>query len=225
MLVAIHQLHYLPWLRYFEKIARSDVFIVLDNIQFTKNGWQNRNMVKTANGVVLLTVPVQAFAGCRLDQVVINDKAPWRKKHWRTIAQAYGKAPYFDDHAPFLEGVYANSWSCLNDLNRYMLEYFTKALGVDTRLVYGSDLRVSGAASERLINLIRAVGGDEYYTGEYAARTYLDVPRFECAGIPIRVQEWESAEYPQLHGEFVADLSIVDLLLNTGPESSSILLK
>jgi hypothetical protein len=108
MLVGIHQLHYLPWLRYMEKIARCDVFVVLDNIQFNKNGWQNRNRIKTAQGEVLLTVPVVAKAGQRLDEVLIQNTEPWGEKHWRTIEQSYRRAPYFRDYAGFLEETYGS---------------------------------------------------------------------------------------------------------------------
>ena len=224
MLVGIHQLHYLPWLRYFEKIARSDVFIVLDDIQFTKNGWQNRNKVKSASGVTLLTVPVRAKLGQTLDQVQINNAAPWRKKHWRTIQQCYAKAPHFNDYAAFLEQTYAREWECLNALNRHMLEYFIRVLGIAARVEYASELDVPGAATERLVNLVKAVGGDSYYTGAFALESYLDVSLFEEAGVEIEVQEWRRPEYPQTHGDFAPDLAIVDLLMNCGPDSLDILM-
>ncbi len=225
MRVAIHQLHYLPWLRYIEKIARSEIFIVLDSVQFTKNDWQNRNKVKTAAGATLLTVPVIERLGQNLTEVRIQDGAPWRRKHWRTIEQAYGKAPYFKRHAPFLEATYAQPWERLNDLNRHMLEYVVGALGIGTRLVYASDLDAPGMASERLVNLVKAVGGDCYYTGAFALEQYLDTTLFEAAGIGFEVQHWHAPEYPQLHPPFVRDLAIVDLMMNCGPGSLRVLME
>jgi len=224
MLVGIHQLHYLPWLRYFEKIARSDVFIVLDNIQFSKNGWQNRNKVKTAAGVTLLTVPVVCSLGDTLDQVRINTKAPWRKKHWATIRQAYGKAPHFDEHAPFLEATYAQQWEFLNDINRHVLDYFVATLDIDTTIVYASTLDVPGSATERLVNLVRAVGGNQYYSGAFALDAYLDRDMLDDAGIRVVIQDWHAPTYPQLHGPFIPDLSALDLLMNTGPDALQILM-
>ncbi len=224
MLVGIHQLHYLPWLRYFAKIARSDVFIELDNIQFTKNGWQNRNKVKTDRGATLLTVPVLVGLGDTLDRVRINNNAPWRRKHWSTIQQSYGKAPYFADHADFLADTYDREWELLNDLNRHMLEYFIGALGIDTRIKYASALDVPGTATERLVNLVQAVGGDRYYSGAFALDAYLDADIFARAGIDVVIQDWRAPTYPQLYGDFVPDLSIVDLLMNTGPDSLNILM-
>ncbi len=224
IIAGIHQLHYLPWLRYFEKIARTDTFIVLDNIQFNKNGWQNRNRVKTSAGATLLTVPVYEHYQQFLHEVRINNTVPWRKKHWATLEQAYRKAPYFNDHAPFLQATYAREWETLNALNRHMLEYFLQALGIPTRICYSSDLDVPGTATERLIHLIRAVGGTAYYSGAHALDAYLDAQALEAAGITLVLQHWEPPCYPQLHGAFLPDLSIVDLLMNGGPRALAILL-
>lgn len=224
MRVGIHQPHYLPWLRYFEKIARCDVFIVLDNIQYSKNGWQNRNKVKTADGATLLTVPVHDALGESLDSVRIDDSQPWRKKHWRTIQQAYAKAPYLSMYTDSLSSVYERPWEYLNELNRHMLELFVKAIGIDTRIVHASELNVPGVATERLINLIRTVGGNRYYSGAYALDAYLDADSLERAGIALDLQQWTAPVYPQGHGTFIPDLSIVDLLLNCGPGSRNILL-
>ncbi|HRI89904.1 MAG TPA: WbqC family protein [Candidatus Hydrogenedentes bacterium] len=223
MLCAIHQLHYLPWLRYFDKIARADTFIVLDNIQFNKNGWQNRNKVKTSAGATLLTVPVIAPLACDLHAVRIDDTQPWRKKHWATISQHYRKAPYFATHAPFLEEVYAREWQYLNALNRTMLDYFIGAIGLTTRVVYSSELPVPGIATERLVNLLQAVGARTYYSGAYALEQYLDIALLDAAGISLKLQDWTAPVYPQLHGEFVPELSVLDLLMNCGADSRRIL--
>lgn len=224
MLVGIHQLHYLPWLRYFEKIARSDVFVALDDIQYSKNGWQNRNKVKTSAGATLLTVPIFERLGQRLDEVRIDNSLPWRRKHWRTIEQAYHKAPHFADYASFLEETYARDWEMLNDLNFHMLEGFLAALLIDTPVARSSHLRVPGKATERLIELIEAVDGDCYYSGAYALDAYLDANQLASAGIGLELQEWRAPVYPQLYGEFLPDLSILDLLMNCGSDSLPILL-
>ena len=224
MRVGIHQPHYLPWLRYFEKIARCDVFVVLNTVQYSKNGWQNRNRIKTASGTTLLTVPVHAPFGERLSEVRVQTDKPWRKKHWRTIAQNYAKAPAFEEHRPFIEDAYGRDWQTLDDLNAHMLAYFLSALEITTEVVYASDLDVPGDATERLVNLVRAVGGDRYYSGAYALDAYLDTEAFEKAAIALDLQQWRAPEYPQLHGAFEPDLAILDLLLNCGDESLGVLL-
>jgi len=224
MLVGIHQLHYLPWLRYFEKIAHSDVFIVLDDIQYSKNGWQNRNKVKTAAGVTLLTTPVIEKFGQGLHEVRIDNSTPWRRKHWRTLEQAYRKAPFFSEYAGFLEETYSREWEWLNELNYHMLDGFLAALGCSTPIHRSSQMSVPGKATERLIQLIEQVGGDQYYSGAYALDAYLNAEQLASAGIELDLQEWRAPVYPQLYGAFAPDLAIVDLLMNCGPDSLSILL-
>ncbi len=224
MIVGIHQPHYLPWLRYFEKIARSDVFIVLDNIQYNKNGWQNRNRIKTAGGAALLSVPVFERFQQPLPEVRIDNTSPWRRKHWLSIQQACAKAPFYGEYKEFLEDTYARPWEYLNDLNRHMMTFFVEALGIRSRIEYASELDVPGEATERLVNLIRAVGGDTYYSGAYALDAYLDAALLERAGIGLKLQEWRPPVYPQLHGPFIPDLSVIDLLMNCGPRSLAVLL-
>ncbi len=223
VVVGIHQLHYVPWLRYFEKIARSDVFIVLDNIQFNKNGWQNRNKIKAPSGVLTLTVPVYETFAQNLDAVRIRADLPWRRKHWSAVQQSYAKAPYFRHYGAFLEHTWSQDWQMLNDINRHMLPFFMDALGITRPVVYASDLNVPGIATERLVNLIKAVGGDTYYSGAYATEAYLDAQMLQDAGIRLELQHWYAPVYPQLHGEFVPDLSIIDLLMNCGPDSLAVL--
>ena len=223
MLVGIHQLHYMPWLRYFEKIARVDVFVVLDNIQYNKNGWQNRNKVKTKSGATLLTVPVADKFAQRLDEVQITQNNPWRKKHWRLLEQNYSKAPYFSEHASYFAEIYQRQWETLNELNRAMLHYFVQALGITTHIAYASQLNVPGVATDRLVNLIEAVDGDMYYSGAFALDAYLDASVLEAAGIGLVLQHWKAPIYPQLHNDFVPDLAVFDLLMNCGPDALAVL--
>ena len=223
MLVGIHQLHYLPWLRYFEKILRCDVFVVLDNIQFNKNGWQNRNRIKTAAGALTLTVPVYEKLGQTLEQVRIRGDSPWRRKHWQSVRQSYGSARFFRHYGGFLEHAWAQDWLLLNDLNFHMLPFFAAALGITTPIVRASELHAPGESTERLVNLIRAVGGTTYYSGAHAGDTYLDIDMMQEAGIGIEFQRWQSPVYAQLHDGFIPDLSIVDLLMNRGGEARGVL--
>lgn len=222
MLVAIHQPHYLPWLRYFEKADRAGVFILLDTVQYSKNGWQNRNRIKTATGAALLTVPVHEARAQAIEDVRICGSG-WRKKHWRTIAQAYAHAPFFGQYAAELAVYYDRDWERLGDLNRAMFTWFLTALRIDTRVVAASELRVPGEATERLVNLVREAGGTAYYTGAYALDTYLDPAPFAAAGIELVIQEWRAPVYPQCHGPFVPDLAIVDLLFNLGDGALEVL--
>lgn len=225
MLVGIHQPHYLPWPRYFEKVARSDVFIVLDNIQFSKNGWQNRNRIKTSAGSRTLTVPVVQRCGQNLSDTLIDNTQAWRKKHLASIQQAYAHAPCFSLYRNFLTDLYGREWELLNVLNRSMFEYFLAELGIATRIAYASELNVSGEATERLINLVKAVGGDTYYSGAYALDAYLSESQLQEAGIALRLQQWTPRVYSQLHGDFVPELATLDLMMNCGRDALDLILE
>ncbi len=227
MIVAIHQLHYLPWLRYMHKLAAADIFIVLDNIQFNKNGWQNRNKIKSPQGAQILTVPVLHQFAQNLEEVAIDSKQSWQRKHWGSIQSSYRKAPYFSEHEPFLKNIYEKpAWEKLNDLNYEMFFYFVKALGIKTKMIKGSELGAQGEASDRLVSLCQQVQGTAYLTGAFAADQYLDTALFDKAGIRLAVQEFQAPQYPQLYPEqgFIPELSVLDLLLNCGPRSLEVLM-
>jgi hypothetical protein len=226
MILAAHQLHYLPWLRYFHKVASCDLFVVADNIQFNKNGWQNRNKIKTDKGWDYLTVPVFHKQVQLLSEARIENTQPWRRKHWGSLASYYHKAPYFKDHEAFFRKVYETDWENLNDLNYEILFYLVKALGIKTKIIRSSDLKLKGEATERLVNICKELGAKTYLSGAYAAEAYLDSRLFEREGIELLFQKFECPCYPQLYSEagFIPDLSIVDLLFNCGPTSLEILL-
>lgn len=227
MILAAHQLHYLPWLRYFHKIASCDTFVVLDNIQFNKNGWQNRNKIKTPNGPFTLTVPVLHKFQQPLSEVTLDPKPPWRRKHEGAFQSNYRKSPYFKEHEAFFHKVYERAWEGLNDLNYEILFYLLKALGIETRVIRSSELTLKGEATERLIGICKELGAKAYLTGGYAAQVYLDPSLFEREGIKLLFQEFDCPYYPQLYPEagFLPELSIVDLLFNCGPKSLEILLQ
>lgn len=223
MLVGIHQPHYLPWLRYFEKIDACDVFILLDTVQFTKNGWQNRNKIKTAQGDLVLTVPVHANSDTTIAEVAIDTQRRWQRRHQRAIEQNYKRAPYFEWTMDTIDAFYLRPFESLAELNREMLWAWMDLLGIDTPIHVASELNVDGTATERLVNLVRAVGGDAYYSGAHALDVYLDAQVVTNAGIGLQLQQWTAPEYPQLHREFIPDLSILDLVMNVGPDALAVI--
>ena len=178
MILAAHQLHYLPWLRYFHKVASCDTFVVLDNIQFNKNGWQNRNKIKTAAGAAILTVPVHQKFQQLLSDVRIDTKQPWARKHWSALGSSYSKTPYFKEHENFFRGVYERPWERLNELNYEILFYLLKVLGMKARVIRSSELSLKGEANERLVGICKDLGAKAYITGAYAALVYLDPALF-----------------------------------------------
>jgi WbqC-like protein len=225
--VAIHQPHYLPWLGYVAKWAAADRFIFLDTVQYEKNGWQNRNRIKTSQGPRWLTVPVQARLATAIRDVVVDAGQPWAARHLRTIELAYARAPHFGRYRDGLGAFYARAWDRLAPLAAASAEWLARALGVTTQVTLASALDLGPATVEadptaRLVALCRAVGADTYLAGRDGAR-YMDLARFRAAGIAVEAQDYAHPVYAQLHGEFVTALSALDLLLMHGDEALAIL--
>jgi len=150
MIVAIHQPHYLPWLRYIHKVASCDVFVVLDDVQYTKNGWQNRNRIKGPNGPFLLTVPVRDATFRPITEVEVDPQISWRQKHWKSMLLSYAKAPYFPRWRDAFEEIYTTEWTSLASLNLRVLEALIRAFGIQTRLVRSSEIGAAGFLSADL---------------------------------------------------------------------------
>ncbi|MFQ5848667.1 MAG: WbqC family protein [Candidatus Methylomirabilales bacterium] len=224
MRVAIHQPQYLPWLGYFDKIDQVDCFVLLDDVQFKKSEWQNRNRIKTAAGWQWLTVPVLHRSSQRISEVTINPTIPWARKHLQALISNYASAPFFDLHRPFFEDLYAREWGPLLDLNLATITYLVEALDIRTKLVLASSLPLPPGveATDRLVAICQALGADTYLSGA-GGKGYLDLARFEEAGIRVLFQAFRTQPYPQRFGAFVPDLSMVDLVFNCNGDSLQIL--
>jgi hypothetical protein len=222
MRVTIHQPQYLPWLGYFDKIDQADCFVVLDNVQFKKNEWQNRNRIRTATGWQWLTVPVLHKFPQLITEVGVDNAAPWGRKHFQALISNYHAAPFFASHRPFFEDLYARRWDRLVDLSLAALRYLITALGIETRVVLASELTTEGTSTARLVSICRALGADTYISGA-GAHDYLDSGLFESAGIRVEFQEFRCPKYPQQFDGFEPNLSVVDLLLNCGDDALAVL--
>ena len=222
--IGILQPSYLPWLGYFEQIHTSDVFVVYDDVQFEKGSWRNRNRIKTPQGAHWLTVPVLTKKKMTqpINAVCVNNNDGWAKKHIKTIEQYYSKAPFFGDYAPELFSLLEKNWTLLSELNMTLIRWFNDLFGITTPLVFSSELDIQGKSNERLISIIEHFEGNVFYEGS-AGRAYIEEPLFEKSGIRVRYQDYGHPVYSQLHGDFVSHLSVLDLLLNHGPESFNIL--
>ena len=218
MIVGIHQPQYLPWLGYFDKIDRSDVFVILDNVQYKKNEWQNRNRIKTAQRWQWITVPVLYHFPQRINEVKVANGESWNRKHLNTLLTNYHKAHYFHEYLPFFEDAYAHTWEYLADVNIHLIKYFIDAIGIKTELVLASQLRLREDPTERLIDICKAVGADTYLSGRDGDK-YMDLSKFWAEGIDVVFQGFYHPVYDQLFGEFEPNMSVVDLLFNYGPQS------
>ncbi len=217
---------YLPWLGLFHKIALCDTYVFLDSVKYLKQDWNNRNKIKGAAGAMWLTVPVATGGtdNILLPDVRISNEHNWRTKHWRSIRSCYGRAPYFDQYAPFLEDVYRCKWESLNELDLHMLRWSLEVLGIRVQFLRASELDLEGTKSDLVLDMCRKLGAKTYIFGALG-RDYAQVTDFERAGVDVIFQDYRHPQYPQLHGDFIPYLSIVDLLFNCGPKSLEVLMQ
>jgi hypothetical protein len=224
--VAIHQPNYLPWLGLFHKIAHCDVFVFLDNVQYEKGGFTNRNKIKTSQGPKWLTVAVSTSGNYRqaVKDVRMSDTALWGTQHWTALQCAYAKAPCFGDFSQPLKSIYLRPWERLADVNEALTMEVCSMLGINgVEFRLASSMELSGARSELLAAVCREVRADVYLTGSGASRTYLQEEPFEDVGVKVVFDEFAHPRYRQLWGEFSPNMSVVDLLFNEGPGSLRIL--
>jgi hypothetical protein len=222
--VAAIQSSYIPWRGYFDIVGLVDEFILLDEVQYTKRDWRNRNRIKTAQGVQWLTIPVQVKGRYdqRIDEVAIADQG-WAERHWQTLRHAYASAPCFDGYADTVAAIYeeAADMTRLSDVNRLFLEGLSPLLGIDTQLSWSTDYASQGSKTERLATLCEQADADEYVSGP-AAKDYLDDGQFEDRGVSVRWMDYDGyPEYPQVHPPFEPAVSIVDVLFNVGADAAS----
>lgn len=218
-----HQPAYLPWCGYFSRLLDTDRLVLLDHVQFSERGYQNRNYIRAPGGGRLrLTVPVRRRFGQPISDVQIADGQPWAARHWRALTQAYSRAPHWDDCASRLEPVYAKPWEYLADLNTAVAQVLLDALGLPVTLLRSSTLDPAGARTGMLINLCRKTGTSVLRTGTGATR-YLDRALLDAARISVEVATYGCPAYPQGRGPFTPQLSVLDLIANTGPAAAEVL--
>jgi hypothetical protein len=223
MIVAVHQPQYLPWIGYFHKIDQADVFVLLDTVQFKKNEWQNRNRIKTAQGWQRLTVPVLYRYPQLIQDVSINNKIQWQHKHRQAIISNYTKAPHYELLEPFFEEIFSLSWEIISQLNIEAVRRLTGILGLDTPLYIASEIGAFPEdPDERLIAITRHFGAETYLAGA-GGRGYMDLNKYDKAGVQVVFQEFTHPVYDQLFGEFEPFMSVIDLIFNHGSESLKIL--
>lgn len=225
-ILTAHQPVYLPWLGLFHKIALADEFVYFDMVQYLKKDWNNRNKINTINGQIWLTVPVltKGKFDQKLSEVKINNQLPWRKQHWSSIYYSYKKTPHFADYEQELKSFYDRECEDLNDLNREMLQYFLKVLGIKTTWIEGTPLELQGEKSDLVLDMCKKLKADVYIFGALG-KNYADVTSFNQQNINVYFQDYQHPTYKQqFPGHFQSHLSVIDLLCNHGKESLKILM-
>lgn len=225
MILTAHQPVYLPWLGLFHKIALADKFVFFNEVQYLPKDWMNRNKIKTPSGAIWLTVPVlrKGYREHKTSELEINNNTDWKKKHWRSISLNYKKSPYFESYAPFFEDVYNKEWQYLADLNEYTLKWFINELGIKVEFLKASDFNFKGTKSDLVLDMCKKLKADKYIFG-ILGKDYANTNNFLKERINVFFQDYTHSTYPQLYGDFIPNLSIIDLLFNCGPNSFDIIM-
>jgi len=227
MRIAIHQPEFMPWLGYFDKMARVDTYVIFDHVQFKKRYFENRNKIKQDGETIWLNVPVLSKGKYAqpINEVLIDNSTPWQKKGWEKIRHCYGKSSCFQEYAEELKNVFiSRDYSRLMDFNLACIIWFRQILRINTPLVYSSALDVRDyKASDLILRICLRLGATEYLCGP-SGKDYLQLDDFEKNNITVIWQDFKHPEYPQFGDGFVPYLSTLDLVMNCGKESRNILL-
>ncbi|MFY2060530.1 WbqC family protein [Achromobacter xylosoxidans] len=220
MRIAIHQPNYVPWSGYFYKIAQCDQFVFLDDAQYTKNSFINRNRIKTPQGEHWLTIPVSVSLGQAIREIQLQRGAA--DKHIKTLQQSYAKTPgyklYMDGFADLLRAEHAN----LAELNIALIGHICLLLGINTPTVRASELEIAGSSDERLAAITAHLGGDTYLSGFGGANYQLE-QTFSSKKITLETYKFRPPVYRQPWGEFIPGLSILDVLFNCGEQAMAVI--
>jgi len=225
MRLSAHQPYFCPYPGFFYKAWLSDVLVLLDAVQFPRGAsWLNRNRFKNDQGELWLTVPVwkKGLGLQRIDEVRICPEGRWRRKHLEALKTAYGKAPYLGEHLDFLEQMFSDRFTRLVDLNLTVIRYLLNCLGLKTRLVLLSELGVSIRGPYLLPEICRVLQADTFLALQQVKK-YLDPALFDAQGVRLTFCRYQAPVYPQLWGEFLANLSTFDLLFTCGPKAMAII--
>lgn len=223
--VAILQSNYIPWKGYFDIINTVDDFVLYDDMQYTKRDWRNRNKIKTPNGLLWLSIPVEVKGKYfqKISETKISDPG-WNKDHWNIIKHNYAKAPFFAEYKDWMEALYMGcEEEYLSKVNHRFLNAFCELLGIKTNIKWSSEFELRGDKSEKLLNICLDEKATVYYSGP-AAKDYLDEGLFNQSGVEVRWMDYANyKEYPQLYPPFEHGVSIIDLLFNTGSQAKNYL--
>jgi len=211
--IAILQSNYIPWRGYFDMISQVDEFVIYDSVQYTKNDWRNRNLIKTPTGVQWITIPVYHKLDQKIKDTKVSDK-DWNIKHWNTLVQFYGKTKYFDYYKSFFENLYKKIDTIyLSEINRIFIEAVCELLDIKTKITDSSLFELCGDKTKRIADICKSLGADTYLSGP-AAKDYMDMNIME--GIKTEWMRYDYLEYDQLYPPFKNGVTVLDMLFNEG---------
>lgn len=225
MRIAIMQPGYLPWLGFFELMHNCDVFVLFDDVQYTKKDWRSRNRIRTKDGWMWLSVPIQTKHNrCQMiSEARIDHSSNWRHKHVKAVEINYRKARFFKDYFAAFKEILSFEWTHLCDLDFELIKWLSEAIGIRRKIIRSSVLKTGGKREEKIISVCKALGAGVLYDSK-AAASFLDAHEFDRHGIRMIFQDYAHPVYEQVHSPFMSFMSTVDLLFNCGPLSGDIIL-
>lgn len=215
--IAILQSNYIPWKGVFDMINKVDVFVFLEDVDFTQRDWRTRNRIKTPSKNSWLTIPVKkAPRGTKLYEIEIQNEENWQLKHYKTIEQFYKNTKHYDEYKWILDEIYLKKrWDNLSEFNIYVIRLIANILNIETEFVNSKDLKTTGIKDDKLIQICKKLGGTYYLSGP-AALDYINNEKFKEADIKLAYMEYDYIEYEQKFGEFDHFVSILDVIFNCG---------
>lgn len=219
MKAAIIQSNYLPWKGYFDIIHDVDSFVFLEDVQYTKNDWRNRNKIKTPNGTQWITVPVHSDLDKCIFQTKIDNSKKWEEKHKKAIHANYASSCYYDTYKDNIIKIYNKRFDSISELNIHAIKLICKILDINVKYFNSNDLNITGNKDDKIIKICNKIGAEAYLSGP-AAKSYIDENKFEDAGIQLEYKDYLGyPEYSQIWGDFDHFVSIIDVIFNCGEES------
>lgn len=227
MIVSAYQPYFAPYPGFFAKAARSDVFVLMDAVQFPRGTtWLTRNRFKNDQGILWMTIPVwkKGLGLQQINQVRICNEGSWARKHLESLKTAYAKTPFFEDHLPFLESLFTADHEKLMEFNTELIQYLLRNLDIDAKIVLLSELGIEEKEPRLSVEVCKKVGGSTFLA-QGSARKYLDEGLFQKEDMSLEFFSARPPVYPQLWGDFAFNLSTLDLLFTCGPKAGRILLE
>ena len=214
----IMQPTYLPWIGYFDLMDQSDIFVFLDSVQFTKRSWQQRNRIKSADGELMLTVPVlsKGLRDQKISETAVDVSSDFRRKHSTAIEHAYARAPHYAEYSKEFHVLLAKGHSSLAELNIELIRWLAGSFGIRKEFVRSSQTKVAGRSSELLVGICRELGVSRYLSAAGSREYIEEEKKFEGSGLELVYHDYHHPEYSQMHGAFLPYLSALDLLFNEG---------
>jgi|LauGreDrversion4_1035100.scaffolds.fasta_scaffold142186_2 hypothetical protein len=227
MILSIMQPTFNPWLGYFDMMDQSDVFVIYDDVQLSKQSWQVRNRIKTAGGELYLSIPylkTDSYRDLLIYNAQTNETLLWREKHLKSIENSYRRAPFFSEVFPFLKGIYEQDNKTVASFTANMIRRIVSIIGIETNLINSSDLGINGGSKDmRLVNFCQHFHAGSYLSPQGSA-VYIEEKspggEFAKAGIEVYYHEYKHPVYNQVHGDFIPYMGVIDLLFNLGFSNS-----